>query len=119
MSQTVAALIPAAVNYERTLVLAIEVSNKSWVLAAQVPGLPHTKAKRTIDPEAEVIAGGHFRISRPRHGHGPQHRARDRRLRSWMVGLLAGALAYEAWGRSVRCPALQRAGRSSDAPREV
>ena len=46
MSQTVAALIPAAVDYERTLVLAIEVSNKSWVLAAQVPGLPHTKAKR-------------------------------------------------------------------------
>ena len=33
MSQTVAALIPAAVDYERTLVLAIEVSNKSWVLA--------------------------------------------------------------------------------------
>jgi hypothetical protein len=46
MSQTVAALMPAAVDYERTLVLAIEVSNKSWVLAAQVPGLPHTKAKR-------------------------------------------------------------------------
>ena len=55
MLQTVAALIPAAVNYERTLVLAIEVSNKSWVLAAQVPGLPHTKAKRTIDPEAESL----------------------------------------------------------------
>ena len=47
MSQTVAAPIPAAVDHERTLVLAIEVSNKSWVLAAQVPGLPHTKAKRT------------------------------------------------------------------------
>ena len=55
MSQTVAALIPAAVDYERTLVLAIEVSNKSWVLAAQVPGLPHTKAKRTINPEAEAL----------------------------------------------------------------
>src|SRR5258708_32785971 len=55
MSQTVAALLPTAVDYERTLVLAIEVSNKSWVLAAQVPGLPHTKAKRTIDPEAEVL----------------------------------------------------------------
>jgi hypothetical protein len=55
MSQTVAAPIPAAVDYERTLVLAIEVSNRSWVLAAQVPGLPHTKAKRTIDPEAEAL----------------------------------------------------------------
>ncbi len=55
MSQTVAALIPAAVDYERTLILAVEMSNKSWVLAAQVPGLPHTKAKRTIDPEAEAL----------------------------------------------------------------
>ena len=53
MSQTVAAPIPAAVDHERTL--AIEVSNKSWVIAAQVPGLPHTKAKRTIDPEAEAL----------------------------------------------------------------
>jgi transposase len=48
MSQTAAARIPAPVAYGSTLVLAIEVSNKSWVLAAQVPGLPHTKAKRTI-----------------------------------------------------------------------
>src|ERR1700676_2309843 len=55
MFQTIAAPIPAAVDYERTLVLAIEVSNKSWVLAAQVPGLPHTKAKRTINPEAEAL----------------------------------------------------------------
>ena len=31
MSQTVAAQVPAAVDYERTLVLAIEVSSKSWV----------------------------------------------------------------------------------------
>jgi hypothetical protein len=37
MSQTAAVLIPAAVDYERTLVLSIEVSNKSWVIAAQVP----------------------------------------------------------------------------------
>src|SRR5205823_1871332 len=36
-------------------VLAIEVSNKSWVLAAQVPGLAHTKAKRTIHPEAGAL----------------------------------------------------------------
>ncbi|HZD46762.1 MAG TPA: IS110 family transposase [Acidobacteriaceae bacterium] len=40
-----------AVQYDRTLVLAIELSSKSWVLAAQVPGLPQTKAKRTIAPE--------------------------------------------------------------------
>src|SRR5262245_29481770 len=59
MSQTVAALIPAAVDYERTLVLAIEVSNKNWVLAAQVPGLPQTKAKRSVNPEAEAALAGY------------------------------------------------------------
>jgi transposase len=31
------------------------VSNKSWVLSAQVPGQPHTKAKRTINSEAEAL----------------------------------------------------------------
>ena len=110
MSQTVAAPIAAAVDHERTLVLAIEVSNKSWVIAAQVPGLPHTKAKRTIEPRSRGIAGGYSRISRPRRRYGPQHRARNCGVRGWMVGLLAGALADEAWGRSLRCPAFQRAG---------
>lgn len=45
----------AAVDYERTLVLAIELSTKSWVLAAQVPGLPKTKAKQSIPPTAEAL----------------------------------------------------------------
>ncbi len=71
MTQTVAALLAAAVDYERTLVLAIEVSNESWVLAAQVPGLPHTKAKRTINPDAEslmaAIAG--YRARATASGH--------------------------------------------------
>src|SRR5215469_1381816 len=40
-----------ALQYDRTLVLAIELSSKSWVLAAQVPGLQKTKAKRTIEPD--------------------------------------------------------------------
>ena len=43
------------VDYNRTLVLAIELSNKSWVLAAQVPGVPHAKAKRTTTPAAEAL----------------------------------------------------------------
>lgn len=43
--------IAEAVQYDRTLVLAIELSSKSWVLAAQIPGLSQTKAKRTIEPE--------------------------------------------------------------------
>ena len=40
-----------AVQYDTTLVLAIELSGKSWVLAAQVPDMPKTKAKRTIEPD--------------------------------------------------------------------
>jgi transposase len=47
--------VPTAPDYDRTLVLAIELSNKSWVLAAQVPGLPRVKAKRTIEPTAEAL----------------------------------------------------------------
>jgi transposase len=46
---------PAALDYETTLVLAIELSNTSWVLAAQVPGLPRLKAKQTIEPTAEAL----------------------------------------------------------------
>lgn len=45
----------AGVDYDRTLVLAIELSSKSWVLAAQVPGLPQKKAKRTIEPTKEAL----------------------------------------------------------------
>jgi hypothetical protein len=43
------------VDYERTLILAIELSNTSWVLAAQIPGLPGVKAKRSIDPSPEAL----------------------------------------------------------------
>jgi transposase len=40
-----------ALRYDHTLFLAIELSSKSWVLAAQVPGLQKTKAKRSIEPD--------------------------------------------------------------------
>jgi transposase len=43
------------IDYDQTLVLAIELSSKSWVLAAQVPGLPQTKAKRTIVPDKNAL----------------------------------------------------------------
>ena len=119
MTQTVAALIAAAVDYERTLVLAIEVSNESWVLAAQVPGLPHTKAKRTINPDAEslmaAIAGYRARAT----ASGPQRGAGDYGVRGGMVGLLAGAVDYEAWDGGIRYPTFECACRSSDAPRKV
>src|SRR6202795_4635637 len=46
---------PIALDYENTLVLAIELSNASWVLAAQVPGLPRVKAKQAIEPTTEAL----------------------------------------------------------------
>ena len=56
MTQTPGSLpIPVTPDYDRTLVLAIELSNTNWVLAAQVPGLPRVKAKRTIEPAPEAL----------------------------------------------------------------
>ena len=46
---------PIALDYDSTLVLAIELSNTSWVLAAQVPGLPRVKAKQSIEPTAGAL----------------------------------------------------------------
>lgn len=45
----------SVLEYDRTLVLAIELSSKCWVVAAQVPGLPHAKAKRTVKPTVEAL----------------------------------------------------------------
>jgi transposase len=44
-----------ALNYENTLVLAIELSNANWVLAAQIPGLLRVKSKQTIKPTADAL----------------------------------------------------------------
>src|SRR5215211_6798566 len=46
---------PITLDYENTLVLAIELSKTKWVLAAQVPGLLRVKAKQTIEPKAEAL----------------------------------------------------------------
>lgn len=46
---------PITLNYENTLVLAIEPSKTKWVVAAQVPGLSRVKAKQTIAPKAEAL----------------------------------------------------------------
>ena len=56
MTQTLtAASKSVALDYDNTLVVAIELSNVSWVLAAQVPGLPRLKAKRSVEPTAEAL----------------------------------------------------------------
>ncbi len=43
--------MPKPVHYESTLALAFELSSKSWVLAAQVPGLPQSRTRKTIAPD--------------------------------------------------------------------
>ena len=57
MAKTMSSASPAvAVDYDATLIMALEVGNKSWVVAAHVPGFGHIKAKQTIDPTAEALA---------------------------------------------------------------
>ena len=54
-----------AVQYETTPVLAIELSSKTWVLAAQVRGLPNTKAKRSIEPDKLALQAAIYRLLGP------------------------------------------------------
>jgi transposase len=71
MTQTPGALpTPAVLDYERTLILAIELSNTSRVLATQIPGLPGVKAKRSIEPtpEALMAAIGSYRVRAEKAG---------------------------------------------------
>ena len=60
----------SAADFDRTLVLALEVSEKSWVVAAQVPGLPGGKPRRTLSPNAEALleAVGAYRARAARAG---------------------------------------------------
>jgi transposase len=45
----------SAADFDRTLILALEVSEKSWVVAAHVPGLQGSKPRRTLSPTAEAL----------------------------------------------------------------
>jgi hypothetical protein len=47
--------VPVTPDYNESLILAIELSNSKWVLAAQVPGFANVKNKRTIDPTVEAL----------------------------------------------------------------
>ena len=42
-------------NYDCTLILAVEISNRSWVVAAQVPGLRQKSAKQQLAPRADAL----------------------------------------------------------------
>jgi transposase len=47
--------LTAAVDYNTTLILALETSNKNWVMAAHVPGTGMVKAKQVIAPNAAAL----------------------------------------------------------------
>ena len=56
MPQTAAPATPAGtIDYENTLILAVEISDRSWMVAAQMPGLGQIKARQTIRPSAEAL----------------------------------------------------------------
>ena len=98
---------PIALDYDSTLVLAIELSNTSWVLAAQVPGLQRVKAKQSIESTAEALLAA---IDGYRDRARAAGRTGGRHLRGQLVGVLVGALAAPAGRGDVRRPALQRSG---------
>jgi transposase len=55
MSQCAHASSVNGPDYDRTLILAVEISRRSWVVAAQVPGAPQKGAKRQLAPRAEAL----------------------------------------------------------------
>src|SRR4051812_24403168 len=42
-------------DYDRTLILAVEVSGRSWIVAAQVPGLRQKGVKQQLAPQADAL----------------------------------------------------------------
>src|SRR3954462_4072487 len=42
-------------DYDPTLTLAVEVSSRSWIVAAQVPGLQHKGVKQQLVPRADAL----------------------------------------------------------------
>jgi transposase len=42
-------------DYDRTLILAVEISGRSWVVAAQVPGLHQKNLKQQLAPQADAL----------------------------------------------------------------
>ena len=60
----------SAADFEHTLILALEVSEKSWVVAAHVPGLAGSKPRRTLLPSAEALLAtiDHYRTRAAKAG---------------------------------------------------
>jgi len=105
-------------DYERTLILAIELSNTSWVLAAQIPGLPGVKAKRSIEPTPEALMAA-IEDYRTRAAKAGRNVERVVDLRGRMVRVLAGPVVGTIRHRDARHSTFQRPYRSSGASSQV
>ncbi|ACL62518.1 hypothetical protein [Methylobacterium nodulans] len=46
-----------SLDYDRTLILVVEVSARSWVVAAQVPGLRQKSSQQQLAPQADALMG--------------------------------------------------------------
>ena len=103
-------------DYDGTLVLAIELSVKNWVLAAQVPGLLRTKAKQTIEPTAEalMVAIDGYRAHAAAAGH-----VVERVVTGYEAGWSGFWLAHLPWRRGECRPTLKRVSRPADATGQV
>jgi transposase len=55
MPKTLSMTPTAALNDETTLVIVVDTSKSSWVIGAQVPGFPQTKAKQKIAASAPAL----------------------------------------------------------------
>src|SRR4051794_41905203 len=55
MTQYAHSTATSGLDYDRTLILAVEISNRSWVVAAQVPGLRQKGAKQQLAPQADAL----------------------------------------------------------------
>jgi len=60
-------------------------SNKNWVLAAQVPGLTRVKAKQTIEPTAEALLAALQGYRERAKGAGCQRSRKRIHFRSWKL----------------------------------
>jgi hypothetical protein len=105
MPKTLPSITPtAALNYETTLVIVVETSKSSWVIGAQVPGFPQTKAKQKIAASAPALETA-------------------RRSNAWWWStkqwVLAGALAPATGCGGLRHSSGQRAGGPQDTAGQI
>jgi hypothetical protein len=83
----------SAADLDRTLILALEVSEKSWVVAAHVPALRRSKPRRTLAPTTEALleAVKSYRVRTVRAGRSVGRVVLGSAVVGWFRDRLGGA----------------------------